>query len=167
MPGAMYMSGVCLPRKKFLELPDNQRLPEGSPSLSGLSIILSALIGIHRKVRERGHHRPSHSVCTSLPNPADLFPTPWIWLWLSNTTGLYILGVWLHHALFFCGCDLSGLVSFKNSYNFYPLVGPFLVFPDYYQLLDISIYIGTDIYVHFFCPLMESGVVDMPAVVIM
>lgn len=118
---------------------------------------VSYSIGIHRKVRERGHHRPSHSICTSLSNHTDP-PTLWIWLWLANTTGLYIWGVWLHHALFFCGCDSSSLISFKNSYNFDPLVRPFLVFPDYYQLINIvSIYIGTDMYAHFFCPLMESG----------
>lgn len=34
VPGVRHMSGVCLPSMRLLELPDNQRLPEGSPSLS-------------------------------------------------------------------------------------------------------------------------------------
>lgn len=75
MPGVMYMSGACPARKRLLGLPDNQKLPEGSPSLSGLCVILSALAGTHRILREGVLHRPSHSIHTCLSNPAGPLPT--------------------------------------------------------------------------------------------
>lgn len=146
IPGVMYMSQVCLPGRNYLSF-----------------LIIKGYLRDHQASLASVLYRPSHSICTSLPNTADL-STLWIWLRLANTTGLYILGVWLHHALFFCGCDSSGLTSFKNSYNFDPLVGHFLVFPDYYLLINISEYLYR--YRHI-CTLFLSsyGISNMPAVV--
>lgn len=62
-PGVMHMSGVCLPTMRLLELPANQKLREGSPSLSPALGYTRCFSLRSWHMEEGGEYETSHSIC--------------------------------------------------------------------------------------------------------